>query len=170
MATRVKQPDYVDRMAEVFADRHEPDVTLAKELAYRVRRLAHRLETEIKRELAPHGIELWELELLACLIRTTPEHQLSAGALMTQLQLTSGAITNRITRLERNGWVTRDFDPLDRRSVLVTLTPAGEERAMDVFAVKTEAERALLSALSPAAQRRMNDELRTVLVALEGPA
>ena len=75
-----------------------------------------------------------------------------------------------VSRLERNGWVTRDFDPDDRRSVLITLTPAGEKRAFDVFGAKTDAEHALLSALSPAAQRRLNDDLRTLLLALEGPA
>lgn len=169
MATRPKHQDYVDGMIEVIADRHEPDVALAKALAYRARRLAHRLETEIKRELAPHGIELWELELLACLIRTEPEHRLSAGALMTQLQLTSGAVTNRVSKMERNGWVARDFDPDDRRSVLVTLTPAGEQRAMEVFDVKSETELTLLSSLGPASQQRLNDDLRTLLVALEGP-
>ena len=169
MATRAEHQDYVDGMIEVIADRQEPDVALAKALAYRVRRLAHRLETEIKRELTPHGIELWELELLACLIRTEPEHRLSAGALMTQLQLTSGAVTNRVSKMERNGWVARDFDPDDRRSVLVTLTPAGEQRAMEVFDVKSETERTLLSSLGPASQQRLNDDLRTLLVALEGP-
>ncbi|GAA3568065.1 MarR family transcriptional regulator [Amycolatopsis ultiminotia] len=164
------QRDYVDRMLEVIADRDEPEVRVAKALAYRVRRLAHRLETEIRRELAPHGIELWELELLACLVRAEPQHRLSAGALMAQLQLTSGAVTNRVRRLEGNGWVTRDFDPDDRRSVLVALTPAGRQRAMEVFGVKSRAEHALLSSLGPSAQHRLNDDLRTVLVSLEGPA
>ncbi|WP_236795580.1 MarR family winged helix-turn-helix transcriptional regulator [Amycolatopsis sp. GM8] len=167
MARSSGRQDYVDRLTEVVADRHDPEVMQAKALAYRVRRLAHRLETEIKRELAPHGIELWELEMLACLKRTEPEHRLSAGQLMTELQLSSGAVTNRVTRLERNGWVTRDFDPGDRRSVLVTLTPAGEKRALEVFAFKTDAEYALLSALGPAAQRRLNDELRKVLLSAE---
>ncbi|WP_328611646.1 MarR family transcriptional regulator [Amycolatopsis sp. NBC_00345] len=169
MAASPGQQDYVDGMIEVIAGRNDPDVTQAKALAYRVRRLAHRLETEIKRELAPHGIELWELELLACLIRTEPEHRLSAGALMAQLQLTSGAVTNRVSKLERNGWVVRDFDPEDRRSVLVTLTPSGEKRALEVFGVKSETEQALLSSLDSSAQRRLNDDLRTVLLALEGP-
>ncbi|MDT8913453.1 MarR family transcriptional regulator [Amycolatopsis sp. PS_44_ISF1] len=160
--------DYVDEMLEVTSAHYDEDHALAKALAYRVRRLAHRLETEIKRELTPHGIELWELELLACLLRTKPTPRLSAGALMAQLQLTSGAVTNRVTKMERNGWVTRDLDPDDRRSVLVTLTPAGEERAMEVFDVKSEAELTVLSALGPAAQRRLSDDLRTVLLSLEG--
>src|SRR5712672_1859834 len=121
MKTGAGQQDFVDTMTEVIGRWHgswqDPEIAESKALAYRVRRLAHRLETDLKRELAPHGIELWELELLACLLR--------AGTLLTQLQLTSGAITNRVRRLELNGWVTRDLDPDDRRSVLVTLTPAG---------------------------------------------
>ncbi|MBC3841332.1 MarR family transcriptional regulator [Streptacidiphilus sp. 4-A2] len=115
-------------------------------------------------------MELWELELLGCLIRTEPDHRLSAGQLMTQLQLTSGAITNRVAGLERNGLVTREVDPKDRRSVLVTLTPAGARRAHEVFATKTSTEYALLAPLSPAAQRRINNELRALLISLEGPA
>jgi DNA-binding MarR family transcriptional regulator len=164
------QQDYVDQLIEVVARTHDPAVTEAKALAYRLRRLAHRLETDIKRELAPQGVDLWELELLGCLIRTEPDHRLSAGQLMTQLQLTSGAITNRVARLERNGWVTRDVDPNDRRSVLVALTAAGALRAHEVFAAKTHTEYALLSPLSPATQHRINNELRTLLISLEGPA
>lgn len=170
MPRRSGQHDYVDKLIEVIGSEAPDAANDAKALAYRVRRLAHRLETEIKRELAPLGVELWELELLACLIRTRPEHRLSAGQLMTQLQLTSGAVTNRVTRLERSGWVTRDVDPDDRRSVLVSLTPAGEKHALEVFDVKTDTEQALFAALPPAAQRRLNDDLRAVLLTLEGPA
>jgi len=164
------QQDYVDRLIGAMTHTHEPDVTEAKALAYRLRRLAHRLETDIKRELAPHGIELWELELLACLIRSGPDHRLSAGRLMAQLQLTSGAITNRVARLEGKGWLVREVDPNDRRSVLVTLTPAGYERALEVFSIKTDAEFSLLASIPPDAQRRINEDLRSVLIALEGPA
>lgn len=174
MKTGTGQQDFVDTMSEVMDHWHgswqDPEMAESKALAYRVRRLAHRLETELKRELATHGIELWELELLACLLRAEPDHRLSAGTLMTQLQLTSGAITNRVRRLELNGWVARDFDPDDRRSVLVTLTPTGKKRALEVFGAKTETEHALLSALTPTEQRRLNDDLRTVLLALEGAA
>jgi DNA-binding MarR family transcriptional regulator len=167
VAKSSEKRDYVDNLIEVVVGHGADRAVEAKALAYRLRRLAHRLETEIKRELAPYGIELWELELLACLIRTEPEHRLSAGQLLNQLQLTSGAITNRVRQLQDKGWVTRDFDPHDRRSVLVSLTPSGEKRAMEVFAVKTDTEHSLLSALPPATQHRMNNDLRTVLLTLE---
>ncbi|MFK0292497.1 MarR family winged helix-turn-helix transcriptional regulator [Streptomyces sp. NPDC090442] len=158
--------DYVDDMVEVLADTFEPDLLEAKALAYRLRRVSHWLETEIKRELAPHDIELWELELLACLSRA-PHGQLTAGELARQMQLTSGAVSNRVRRLEAKGWVLRDFAAHDRRSVTVTLTEEGRGRAMQVFATKTETELRMLSALSPAQRRRVNADLRTVLADLE---
>ena len=73
------QQDFVDTMTEVIGRWHgswqDPAIAESKALAYRVRRLAHRLETDLKRELAPHGIELWELELLACLLRAEPDYR-----------------------------------------------------------------------------------------------
>src|SRR5690242_20032294 len=115
MKTGAGQQDCVDTMTEGigrwYGSWQDQEMAASKAVAYRVRRLAHRLDTDLKREIAPYGIELWELELLACLLRAEPDHRLSAGTLLTQLQLTSGAITNRVRRLELNGWVTRDLDP-----------------------------------------------------------
>ncbi|MEU7045593.1 MarR family transcriptional regulator [Streptomyces varsoviensis] len=157
--------DYVDGVVDVLTQVHTHAELEAKALAYRLRRIAHRLETDVKRELAPHGIELWALELLACLLRA-PERRLTASQLATAMQLTSGAVTNRVAKLEVKGWVVRDFTPHDRRSVTVALTPEGAERAYDVFAVKTEAELNLFASLSAEDQHRLNGYLRTVLLAL----
>ncbi|MFI0258963.1 MarR family winged helix-turn-helix transcriptional regulator [Streptomyces sp. NPDC017056] len=157
--------DYVDGMVDVLAQHHDPAVLEAKALAYRLRRITHRLETEMKRELTPLGIELWALELLACLLRA-PQHRLTASQLVTAMQLTSGAVTNRVAKLEAKGWAVRDFTPHDRRSVTVSLTREGAERAREVFATKTQTELRLLSSLSAEDQRRLNSDLRTVLLAL----
>jgi DNA-binding MarR family transcriptional regulator len=42
-------------------------------------------------------------------------------------RVTQPAITLLVNRLAERGWVERDHDPTDRRAVLVSLTPAGEE-------------------------------------------
>ncbi|MEU6172239.1 MarR family transcriptional regulator [Streptantibioticus parmotrematis] len=168
MSQQQPAADYVDRLTEVMTGLHTDAQLQAKALAYRLRRVAHRLETEMRRELAPHGIELWELELLACL-RRAPGHRLTAGELTGHLQLTSGAVTNRVGRLEAKGWLTRTLHPGDRRSVLVALTAEGRERAERVFATKTDTETRLLSTLPPDRQRALNDELRALLLELEGP-
>ncbi|GAA2306656.1 MarR family transcriptional regulator [Streptomyces caniferus] len=160
--------DRVDGMIDVISSAHDLTDLESKALVYRLRRVAHHMETELKRELTRYGIELWELELLACLRRAVPHHRLSAKDLMAQMQLTTGAVTNRVSRLEAKGWVSRELDPADRRSVLVTLTERGLDRATQVFATKTEAERTLLSAFTHEQQQELNAVLRTLLISLEG--
>lgn len=166
--------------AEVVRDRADVLVDLlgqdgaeagaaTKKLSIRLRRLANHVERELRRELAAQGIEVWELEVLLSL-RRAPGQRLSAGALLRGSQVTAGAITNRVARLESNGWVRRDVDPGDRRQVLVTLTKAGQRRADEITAIKTTTEERLLGRAGPAAIARMCEDLRNLLLAIEGPA
>ncbi|GAB2965990.1 MarR family transcriptional regulator [Amycolatopsis acidiphila] len=161
--------DRVDVLMEQITTRTEDEFT-AKSLSFRLRRVAHRLETELRRELSAFGIELWELELLGALKRAGPPYRLSAGALLDTMRVTSGGVTKRVAGLERKGWVRRDVDPRDRRQILVSLTETGLRRAREVFDTKTDTETKLLSGLAPAAQRRLNEDLRRLLVHFEGGA
>ena len=51
-----------------------------------------------------------------------------------RIELTSGAITTAVDRLESRDLVTREAHPSDRRARIVRLTARGEERAATVFA------------------------------------
>jgi DNA-binding MarR family transcriptional regulator len=159
--------------ADVLVDLLAQDGTGAdaetKRLGIRLRRLANHLERELRRELAAEGVEVWELEMLLAL-RRAPRQSLSAGALLRASQVTSGAISNRIARLEKQGLVRRDVDPSDRRQVLVTLTPSGQRRADCILEIKTTAEQRLLGHADPVAIARMSADLRNLLLAIEGPA
>lgn len=59
-------------------------------------------------------------------------------------------LTSVLDRLARRRLVSRQLDPADRRSFLVTLTPTGRQTASTVLAVLAELERAALAALTPA--------------------
>lgn len=78
----------------------------------------------------------WEsFSLILTLRRSGPPFQLNPTNIYRESLLTSGAITNRIDRVEKAGWVRRIKDPNDRRGVLVQLTPAGRklaDRAVEV--------------------------------------
>lgn len=161
--------DRVDELMAQIPTRTEGDFN-AKSLSFRLRRVTHRLETELRRELSGFGIELWEVELLGALTRAGAPYRLSAGELLKEMQVTSGGVTKRVAGLERKGWVRREIDPDDRRQILVSLTETGLRRAHEVFDTKIEAEAKLFSSLNPAAQRRLNDDLRRLLVDLEGGA
>jgi MarR family 2-MHQ and catechol resistance regulon transcriptional repressor len=51
-----------------------------------------------------------------------------------RIELTSGAITTAVDRLESRGLVTREAHESDRRARIVRLTPRGKEQAVNVFA------------------------------------
>jgi DNA-binding MarR family transcriptional regulator len=159
--------DRVDAIL-AFVTRLEPgrDVT-AKAIAWRLRRAAHNVDTEVRRRLAQRQMELWEMEILCALRRR--DGSLTMGELQDIAQLTSGAITNRVARLENEGYVRRDMDPGDRRQVLVTITSSGLVRADQAVAANNAAEQEIFGAIDPALQKRLARDLRELLLALEGP-
>lgn len=55
------------------------------------------------------------------------ERGMSAGELGEATGLSSAATTTMLDRLERKGYVRRDRDTVDRRKVLVEMTPEGRE-------------------------------------------
>jgi DNA-binding MarR family transcriptional regulator len=159
-------------LAEEIADywsRENPDIDrVTKMLAIRLRRASQHLERELRRELDAHATDLAEFEVLMTL-RRAEGYSRSAGALAKEWQVTSGAITNRITRLEARGWVHRDFDPSDRRQVLVTLTDEGVRRIDHLLAIKTETEQRVFGNIDRATIKRLSADLRKLLLALEPP-
>jgi DNA-binding MarR family transcriptional regulator len=166
------EPTAARDQVDLFVDqwrREYPSLDVAvKSTAIRLRRISHHLDRELRRELAQLDMEIWEFEVLLAL-RHAPGCQLGAGALLRASQVTSGAITNRLTRLEKRGWVSREIDPRDRRHVLVTLTDSGEARAEELVTTKTGAEQRILSRLDRPTLERMASDLRRLLVSLEGP-
>ena len=79
--------------------------------------------------------------------------------------VTSGAITQRLDRLEEKGLITRERSEADGRAVVVTLTDAGREALDAALPDHLETERALLDGLSPAERDQLADLLRRLLVA-----
>jgi len=53
-----------------------------------------------------------------------------------------------VDRMERQGWVRREPDPIDRRAVQVEITPAGQEALAEVQSVRLEVLARRLAALS----------------------
>lgn len=160
--------DRVDAVVDFWCQENPELDARLKMLAIRVRRASHHLEKVVRQELASLGIEVWEFEVLLALRRGTNCCR-SAGDLLRESQVTSGAITNRVDQLEKKGWVRRDVCPTDRRQVLVSLTPEGKARADELLAMKVQAEEAVFGRLDERTQDRLNEDLRTLLITLEGP-
>lgn len=162
----VEEPqDEVDRVVGFWKEENpQLDVT-TKAITMRLRRASQHLERAVRSNLADSGVdEYWEIEVLLAL-RRSPDHRANAGELARECKVTSGAITNRISRLEKRGWVRRDVDPDDRRQVLVSLTATGLAQADHIIAMKTQAERWAFDGIDRGLLERMSRDLRTLLLA-----
>ncbi|QIS17059.1 MarR family winged helix-turn-helix transcriptional regulator [Nocardia terpenica] len=91
----------------------------------RIKRLSRLLERGQREFYGPHGLESWEFDVLTTLRRSGGPDGLTAGALIKNTMVTSGAITNRIDRMEAKGLVRRTADPRDRRTVRIQLSDEG---------------------------------------------
>ena len=80
-----------------------------------------------------------------------------------QADRSTGAMTNRLDRLEQAGLITRVPDPDDRRSVQVELTAAGRKAWEASVGVQAQKEELVVGALTKAERRQLNDLLRRLV-------
>lgn len=90
-------------------------------------RVAKAFAEDRRRTLARLGMEPATLDLLAALRRAGPPYVLTTRDLTRATMVTAGAVSQRVERAERAGWVTRSRSRAHRRAVAVALTPAGHE-------------------------------------------
>jgi DNA-binding MarR family transcriptional regulator len=110
----------------------------------------------------------WEsFSLIVTLRRSGPPFAMRPTDLLHESLLSSGAITNRIDRVERQGLVTRSADPHDRRVVIVKLTPAGRALADRAIKRHFESMADMLSPLSSEERRSLMGLLGKLLVSME---
>jgi len=93
---------------------------------------AHRtLERLARRSIESSQVGLSDFAIMEMLLHKGPQPVNEIGR---RVELTSGAITTAVDRLESGGLVTREAHSSDRRARIVRLTAAGEEEAANLFA------------------------------------
>lgn len=159
--------DEVDAILAAWAA-ERPDVdTSPMQVLSRVSRLSRHLDLERRKAFAAHNLETWEFDVLSSLRREGESYALTPGALMTELLVSSGTMTNRIDRLESAGLVTRTPSPHDRRAVVVSLTDEGKRRVDAALISLLECERAILAPLKNPEKEELATLLRPLLLAFE---
>jgi DNA-binding MarR family transcriptional regulator len=159
--------DSVDRLLARL-DTVGVDIDLEVEgIVDRVGHINKRVHAALKETLVDYGLTPEDWGLMTTLSLRKEGKQSSPGALARDLDLSSGAMTSRLDRLEDLGYVRRLRDPEDRRGVLVELTDEGRAAWSKAMAVQGRKEAFFASALSQREQRQLNDLLRKLMVALE---
>jgi DNA-binding MarR family transcriptional regulator len=91
----------------------------------------------------------------------------SPGELCEELELSSGAMTNRLDHLEEAGLVRRVPDPNDRRGVKIELTDTGRSVWTESTSAQAQKEIVVASALTKREQKELNSLLRKLMLAFE---
>ena len=156
--------DEVDRIVEQW-NRERPDLDVAPtHTLQRITRMSLLQGVSFARVFAPYGISFGEYLVLAALRRAGPPHRMNPTRLFNSVILSSGAMTNRLDRLEAMGLVERQPDPTDRRGRLVALTDRGRELVDAAVVDHLENEERLLEALDAGEREQLAGLLRKLLL------
>lgn len=146
--------------------RPDLDVT-AMGVVARVFRAARLFERSSDRVFRLHGLSSGAFDVLAALRRSGPPYRMTPARLAQSLLISTGAMTNRIDRLEDAELVMRIPSADDRRSTLVGLTNRGRRVIDEAVAAHVANEAELTSSLTPTEQDCLAGLLAKLLSALE---
>ena len=156
--------DAIDEIVQQW-NRERPGLDVsATHILQRITRLYLLQSGSFAEVFSRFGLAFGEYEVLAALVRSGPPYRLSPGDLSGAMVLSSGAMTNRIDRLENAGLVERLPDPSDRRGTLVAITEKGRQVVDDAMLAHLANEERLLGALSAGERQQLTGLLRKLLV------
>lgn len=158
------ESDAVDQILEQWTD-ERPDLdTASLGVVIRIMALYRAFLRQATEALEPLELELWEYDVLSALRRQGKPFSLPATRLARETDLSAGAMTNRIDRLEARGLVKRSPDETDRRSVNVALTADGRQLIDKAIQHRLDAASDSLQGISTAEQKQLADLLRAVVL------
>jgi DNA-binding MarR family transcriptional regulator len=156
--------DEIDRIVAQW-NRERPDLDASPtHTLQRITRLSLLQGASFARVFAPYGISFGEYLVLAALRRAGPPYRMNPTRLFNSVILSSGAMTNRLDRLEEMGLVERQADPADRRGRLVALTDRGRELVDAAVVDHLANEEQLLAALDAGERGQLAGLLRKLLL------
>lgn len=131
--------------------------------AAKVRRLARRVTQIYDEALAPHGLTIGQMGLLASLRRS---EGVGVGALAARLSTDASTMSRLLKPLQALGLIAIEPDPADRRAKQVRLTEAGHARRREATAAWRAAQARMAETLGEgrlAALRFMVDDAHSLL-------
>ena len=155
--------DLIDELQSEW-NLQRPDLNIeSMGVVLRIQALAKILADQTAAKLQEFDLHWWQYDVLSALRRQGKPFIMAATELAESAMLTSGAMTNRIDRLEEDELVRRIKDSNDGRRVLVQLTNKGlnliEQASKARFKTATDA----LEGLSTVQRNSLSSLLRLVL-------
>lgn len=157
------EKDAIDSLQEDWSEQRPDLDPEPMGVVLRIQALAKILGDQTATRLQEFDLQWWQYDVLSALRRQGQPFVLAATELADSAMLTSGAMTNRIDRLEEQKLVRRLKDETDRRKVLVELTPKGLKLIEGATEARFEAAMDALETLTPRQRESLSNLLREVL-------
>ena len=156
--------DPVDRQLKQWRQ-ERPDLdTSGLAIINRISMLSKLIRSRTRKALQPLNLELWEFEVLSALRRQGEPYELPPSVLAKMSILTTGAMTNRVDRLEERSLVERKPDPKDRRGLYVFLTQKGADLIDRAIEVRAEEDANIVSCLKQRERVELGHLLRALVL------
>jgi DNA-binding MarR family transcriptional regulator len=137
------------------------------EVVGRILFISKYLQHSIAGRLRDLDLDLWAFDVLATLWRQGPPYHFSPTELCKAALLSSGAMTNRLDRLEASGLVARKPDPNDRRGLIIELTPKGRSLVDQAISARLQEANEAVAPLSESERHELTRLLRKLLATRE---
>lgn len=157
--------DAVDDILEQWSDERPELDTASLGVVIRVMSLYKAFFGQAAAALVPLQLEVFEYDVMSALRRQGSPYALAASELAAETGMSSGAMTNRINRLEDRGIVARKQDKSDRRGVIVSLTPRGLSMTDDAIQLRLDAADNGLSGIGVSERRQLARLLKKLTLA-----
>ena len=167
-ATRTPEPAETDHVDRFLAGLELPGIDLTVEgIVDRIMGISRRIKRSMEKTLSEFDLTWGEWTVLGTL-RHEESRRASPGELARRHELSSGAMTNRLDRLEEAGLVHRVPSADDRRGVLVELTDEGLRIWHESVDVQAQKEALITAAALDSGERdELNAYLRRLMLAFE---
>jgi DNA-binding MarR family transcriptional regulator len=160
------EKDHVDRFLEHLEG--IPDLDYDVEgIVERIQGLEKRFKRALEGTLEEHGLSLGEWRVLGALRNESTPGYCTPGWLSSELELSSGAMTNRLDKLEEAGFIRRLPDPNDRRGIRIELTKDGAQVWIESTNAQARKESLVAEALTKKEQAQVNTLLRKLMLSFE---
>ncbi|MGL1957565.1 MAG: MarR family transcriptional regulator [Colwellia sp.] len=159
--------DRLDLVANQWAKEKPHLDTSAMQLIGRVIHLSKHYENKIALCHKSYNLKLGEFDVLATLLRSGNDYCLTPSQLINSMMLTSGAMTNRLDKLEIKGLIKRVHCKQDRRSISVGLTKTGTALINELIEKHVKVQQTLVSSISETDKPHLNQLLKSLLAQFE---
>jgi DNA-binding MarR family transcriptional regulator len=161
-----KAADHVDRLRAQWTRELTDLDTEPMGILGRAYWITRKVRGRIEESFASVGIDAGEFDVLASLRRAGAPFILRPTELYKALLISSGGLTNRLTRLERAGFVRRKASSEDARSIVVELTAAGKECVEAAIRADMGIEAAYISRLAAKDREKLAELLRLLILSM----